>query len=187
MLADEIMQVREHSDLLVSARDVQDALDVLAHAIADVCAGSVPVALCVMNGGLFTTSELARRWEFPLQMDYLQVTRYGGGTHGGELTWLARPQTHLAGRTVLVIDDILDRGNTLAEVLQWCRRAGARQVLSAVLVDKAVTVPRPLAADFVGLRCADRYLYGCGMDYRGYWRNLPAIHAVRAEYLARQS
>ena len=83
MLADEIMQVREHSDLLVSARDVQDALDVLAHAIADVCAGSVPVALCVMNGGLFTTSELARRWEYPLQMDYLQVTRYGGGTRGG--------------------------------------------------------------------------------------------------------
>ena len=185
--ADDIMQVREHSDVLVTAGDVQRALAAMAVDIARVCAGKAPLLLCVMNGGLFVTSELARRCDFALQMDYVQVASYGNATTGGELKWLARPQTSVVDRLVVVIDDILDRGRTLAEVVTWCLAAGATQVLSAVLVEKAIATPRAVGADFVGLRCDDRYLYGCGMDYRGYWRNLPAIHAVRPEYLARRS
>ena len=186
MASDDIMQVRSHSDVLVSAADVQRALDAMATAITRACIGRIPLLLCVMNGGLFATSEIARRCDFALQMDYVQVTRYGNTTGGGDLVWLARPQTSLGGRMVVVIDDILDRGNTLAEALGWCRAAGAAEVLSAVLVDKDIAAPRGVAADFVGVRCVDRYLYGCGMDYRGYWRNLPAIYGVRADYLARQ-
>ena len=178
------MQVRAHSDQLVSATAVQRALDAMAACFTRDWADHAPLLLCVMNGGLFTTSELARRCAFPLQMDYLQVTRYGRATSGGVLSWLARPQTPLTDRTVIVVDDILDRGNTLAEVLAWCHGAGARRVLSAVLIDKLIGTPRAITADYVGLQCVDRYLYGCGMDYRGYWRNLPAIYGVRADYLA---
>lgn len=179
------MQVRAHSDELLSADAVQRALDAMAAHITRDCADRAPLLLCVMNGGLFTTSELARRCAFPLQLDYLQVARYGNATSGGVLSWLARPQTPLTDRTVIVVDDILDRGNTLAEVMAWCRAAGARQALSAVLIDKLIDAPRAITADFVGRQCVDRYLYGCGMDYRGYWRNLPAIYGVHADYLAR--
>ena len=181
---DDIMQVRAHSDVLVSTAAVQLALDEMALRIARSCAQHDPLLLCVMNGGLFTTSEIARRCDFAMQMDYLQVSRYRSATSGGELHWLARPQVALAGRVVVVIDDILDRGNTLAEVLAWCRGEGAAEVLSAVLVDKRITAPRAIAADIVGVQCPDRYLYGCGMDYRGYWRNLPAIYGVRDDYFA---
>ena len=98
MVPDDIILVRRHSDVLVSAADVQHALDAMAAAIGRACADGTPLLLCVMNGGLFTMSEIARRCEFALQMDYLQVTRYANATRGGELTWLARPQTPLAGR-----------------------------------------------------------------------------------------
>ena len=183
VLSVDVLQVGEHSDLLVSEEGVQQALDALAAGIAADLAAADPLLICVMNGGLFTTSELARRFAFPLQMDYLQVSRYGTAVQGSQLKWLSRPQTSLVGRTVLLTDDILDRGETLAAVCAWCREAGAARVLSAVLVDKQVATPRAVRADYAAMLCPDRYLYGCGMDYRGYWRNLPAIYGVRDDYL----
>ena len=183
MLNVDVLQVGEHSDLLVSEPAVQQALDVFAAQIAADLSAADPLLLCVMNGGLFMTSELARRLAFPLQMDYLQVSRYGTAVHGNQLKWLSRPQTPLNGRTVLVTDDILDKGETLAAVCAWCHEAGAARVLSAVLVDKQVTTQRAVRADYAAIACPDRYLYGCGMDYRGYWRNLPAIYGVRDDYL----
>ena len=185
MLSDDVLRVGEHSDVLVTEAAVQQALNVFAARIAVDLATANPVLLCVMNGGLFTTSELARRLAFPLQMDNLQVSRYRAAVQGSQLHWLARPQTPLTGRTVLLTDDILDRGETLAAVCAWCREAGAARVLSAVLVDKQIASPRAVQADYAALLCPDRYLYGCGMDYRGYWRNLPAIYGVRADYLQR--
>lgn len=184
----DILQVREYSDVLVSEAEVQAALARMAAGIRDRVEGSDPVLLCVMNGGLFTTSELARRLPFPLQMDYLQVSRYREAVRGSTLSWLSRPRTAIAGRSVVVVDDILDRGETLAAVCAWCREEGAEVVLSAVLVEKMLSDPvamaaRPIAADYVAIQCPDRYLYGCGMDYRGYWRNLPAIYGVRDDYL----
>ncbi len=183
VLSVDVLQVGEHSDMLVSAAGVQRALDAFAARIAADLAAANPLLICVMNGGLFTTSELARRLAFPLQMDYLQVSRYGAAVQGSQLKWLSRPQTPLIGRTVLLTDDILDRGETLAAVCAWCREAGAARVLSAVLVDKQVATQRAVRADYVAITCPDRYLYGCGMDYRGYWRNLPAIYGVREDYL----
>ncbi len=184
----DILKVRANSDVLVSEVEVQRALDAMSGAIATRLHDRDPVLLCVMNGGLFTTSELARRLPFPMQMDYLHVSRYGNATEGSTLSWLSRPRTPIAGRTVLLTDDILDRGDTLAAVCAWCREAGAAEVLSAVLVDKRLVsadalAARPIAADFVAIACPDRYLFGCGMDYRGYWRNLPAIYGVREAYL----
>ena len=109
----------------------------------------------------------------------MHATRYRGDVRGQELEWIARPRTPLEGRTVLVLDDILDEGVTLAAILEDCRAQGARAVHSAVLVDKRIGRPRTLErADFTGLSVPDRYVFGFGMDYRGYLRNLPAIYAV---------
>jgi hypoxanthine phosphoribosyltransferase len=136
--------------------------------------------LVVMNGGLIPAGHLCTRLQFPFQLDYLHATRYSGTTRGGDLHWIARPRFPVTDRVVLVIDDIFDEGTTLAAIVAELWHNGAREVYSAVLVDKYHTRKTPgLKVDFIGLEVPDRYVFGCGMDYHEYWRNLPAIYAVR--------
>ena len=120
------------------------------------------------------------RLEFPVELDYVHATRYRGDVRGRTLEWLAHPSSDFKGRSVLIVDDILDEGITLAAIVAHCRELGAREICCAVLVDKQLGRPRALArADFTGLTVEDRYVFGCGMDYRGYFRNLPAIYALK--------
>jgi hypoxanthine phosphoribosyltransferase len=134
-----------------------------------------------MQGGLTVTGRLLPKLAFPLECGYLHATRYGLESRGGELTWLVPPPAPLKDRTLLLVDDILDEGRTLAAVADRCRQEGAGQVVTAVLVDKRHDrhLARGISADVVGLVAPDRFLFGCGMDYRGYWRNAPGIYAVK--------
>lgn len=138
--------------------------------------------LCVVTGGIIISSELALRLSFPMEIDYVHASRYGDAIHGGELQWQHRPQTDLAGRAVLLVDDIFDQGATLAGIAEFCQQQGAASVHVAVLVDKQhdrkLTTLRP---DYVGLEVDDVYVYGFGMDYRGYLRNQDAIYAIADE------
>ena len=116
---------------------------------------------------------------FPLEFDYLHATRYRDQTSGGEIEWRVFPQDLLHGRTVLILDDILDEGHTLAAIRDRCLGFGAKGFYSAVLVEKLLDHPKPIAADFVGITLPNRYVFGCGMDVNGQWRNLPSIFAMR--------
>ncbi len=158
---------------------VRAALQRVAGEINSALADADPVLLCAMIGGLAFAGQLLPLLCFPHQLDYLHVTRYRGATAGGELQWRARPTTPLADRTVLILDDIFDEGATLAAMLDYCRGAGTRHVFSAVLVDKrhARKVP-DIRPDFIGLTVDDHYVFGCGMDYRGYLRHTAGIYAV---------
>jgi hypoxanthine phosphoribosyltransferase len=170
------------SDVLHDRAAVAAAYDRLAADIERALGARDPLLLCVMVGGLMPAAELARRFGFPFQLDYLHATRYRGDTRGAALEWRARPSLPLAGRCVLLVDDILDEGVTLRAVAADCRARGAAEVRIAVLVkkDHARRVAG-VEADFVGLRVPDRYVFGCGMDYREYHRNLPEIRALREE------
>lgn len=169
------------ADLLHSQTTVEQALDQMADAITGQLQDSLPVVLSVMNGGLVMAGQLLTRLAFPLEQGYLHATRYRGELSGSaDLQWQALPSVALEGRTVLILDDIYDEGHTLAEVVRACQAQGAERVLTAVLVDKqherkndSVTI------DFCGLQVPDRYVFGFGMDYRGYWRNAPGIYALK--------
>ena len=176
---DEAIRIRETARQLVSPAQVRAALDRMAAAAGEVLAEKNPLVLAVMNGGAFTAVELCQRLGFPHELDFVHVTRYDGELVGGELSWRAWPDRDLSGRTVLVIDDIVDHGDTLDAICQRLRRAGAGRVYVAVLVVKRLDRPRVrLDADFAGLEVEDVYVFGCGMDYKGYWRGLQGIYAV---------
>jgi hypoxanthine phosphoribosyltransferase len=135
-----------------------------------------------MDGGVFTAVELSRHFAFPQEFDYVDVTRYGRNVTGGALKWRVRPRAALAGRTVLVVDDILDRGQTLRALMAELRRVRVAKAYTAVLVVKQVGGGRPRPrVDAVGLDVADVYVFGCGMDYRGYWRELRGIYALNTD------
>ncbi|MEW6354166.1 MAG: hypoxanthine-guanine phosphoribosyltransferase [Pseudomonadota bacterium] len=177
--AQQALDVYVHADRLYSKTDVEQALQRMAEQITARLKESNPLVLCVMTGGIIPAGKLLTRLDFPLQLDYIHATRYRGKTQGGELHWLVRPSIPLQDRTLLIIDDILDEGLTLAAIIADCKAAGAREVYSAVLVDKLHDRKNGVQADFVGLTVEDRYVFGYGMDYKGYLRNAPGIFAVK--------
>ncbi len=177
----EMNQILAEADCLVPESQVHNAIDTMAKAITARLKDSNPLLFCVMNGGLILTGQLLPRLHFPVQAEYLHATRYRQETTGGILEWKLRPEQALQGRTVLIVDDILDEGTTLDAIAEFCQAQGAAEVLTAVLVDKQHDrKARPgLKADFTGLEVEDRFLFGFGMDYKGYWRNAPGIYAVK--------
>lgn len=176
---DAVAALRE-ADLLHSAESVNAAYDRLAAEIGAKLRDSNPLVLCVMIGGMLPTVEILRRMEFPHEVDYLHATRYRGETSGREIIWKVSPSANLAGRTVLVIDDILDEGHTLAAIQEAIRAQDVQALYTAVLVEKQHERRNPDArVDFVGLRVPDRYVFGGGMDYRNQLRFAPGIYAVK--------
>lgn len=169
------------TELLHGATEVELVLDQLASHIADALSDLFPVALCVMGGAVVFAGKLLPRLAFPLEFDYLHATRYRDGTRGGEIEWAVLPRKDLTGRVVLLMDDILDEGHTLAAAKARLLELGAADVKIAVLADKDIGVDKPVAADFVGLRLPNRYVLGMGMDAFGLWRNLPGIYALKEE------
>lgn len=165
------------SDLVYTEAEVEAAISACARAIGEVLAARDPIVICVMNGGLPYTAALLARMAFPLQLDHVYATRFAG-TDGGKLEWRTFPRRSFEGRDVLVVDDVLDRGITLRAVRERLLEAGASRVLTTVLADKGLP-DRGIVADFAALDCPDRYLFGWGMDYHGYFRNLREIRALR--------
>ncbi|MEW6446242.1 MAG: hypoxanthine-guanine phosphoribosyltransferase [Pseudomonadota bacterium] len=182
MDAGKLNALLDRAECLVDAGTMHAVYDRLADEIRAELADAMPLVLVVMTGGLIPAGKLLARFDFPLEIDYLHVTRYGDATRGGELRWLARPRLSMARRHVLVIDDIFDEGITLKAIVEACHLEGAASVRSVAPVNKLH--PRKVEGfrpDFIGLSVEDRFLIGEGMDYRGYFRNLNGIHALPEE------
>jgi len=178
---EELNTIMAEADLLKSEQELEQAMDQLAADITERLQGSMPVVYSIMNGGLIFSGKLLPKMNFPLEVGYMHATRYRGDTSGStDLQWQALPSVPMDGRTVLILDDIFDEGNTLAEVIEACKAQGAKEVLTAVLINKVHDRKNTdLKVDFCGLDVEDRYVFGMGMDYRGYWRNAPGIYAVK--------
>ena len=166
------------SEEVVSAAEVQAALERMAGEISTRLAGRNPLVVTVMNGGLVFAGQLLPRLPFALELSYVHVRRYGRETKGGELVWIAGPHESVTGRTVLLLDDILDEGQTLLAIRSRFFELGATQVLLAAFALKIRRNPPSVMADFIGLRVPDRFVFGFGMDVGGSWRNLPSIRAL---------
>lgn len=169
------------AELLYGQAEVERALDHLAGRISQRLADSYPIALGVMGGAVVFAGQLLPRLAFPLQFDYLHATRYRDGTRGGEIEWCALPRGEVRDRVILLLDDILDEGHTLAAVRAKLLELGAARVEIAVMADKDLGRAKPVQADYVGLVVPDRYVFGMGMDAYGLWRNLPGIYALKEE------
>jgi hypoxanthine phosphoribosyltransferase len=142
-----------------------------------------PLVLGVMGGAVIFTGNLLPQLTFPLEFDYIHVSRYGDDDQGGAVVWKVIPRPNVAGRVIIVLDDILDEGETLAHVKQRLLDMGAAEVVLAVFADKAIAKAKPVQADIVGLTIPDRFVVGFGMDVHGYWRNLPDLWAINPEDL----
>lgn len=178
---EEAKEVYANAECLISATEIERAYDQMADDITRDLARANPILMCVMMGGMQATVELGKRLTFPFELDYLHATRYRGRTTGGGLIWKANPGLSIINRHVLIVDDILDEGHTLAAIIQSLEAQGVASVHTAMLLkkDHGRCVP-DLHADYIGARVPDRFVFGAGMDYKGYFRQLTGVWA-RAE------
>jgi hypoxanthine phosphoribosyltransferase len=163
------------AEVVFTQAQVAAAIDRLAVAMTVSLQDQNPICLSVMQGGLYLSGQLMQRMVFPLQQGYVDVSRYREATQGGDLRWQGAEHPPLADRTVVLIDDVLDEGHTMAYLQQWAVQAGAKKVFIAVLADKNKS---SVSADYSALACPDRFLFGCGMDIHGYGRNLSTLYAL---------
>jgi len=180
---DSILQVEEmynKAKCLFTKREVEEALDNMATAINNEINDERPIFLCVLVGGIVPLGNLLTRLSFPLELDYAYASRYAGNTTGSEIVWKIKPRAEMKGRTVVIVDDILDGGVTLATIRDYCIEQHAKKIYTAVLVDKQR--PREVSnlqhADFTGLVVPDVWVVGYGLDYKEYMRNLPGIYVI---------
>ena len=179
MNSDEARRLLDSAELIVGESEVAAAVRRVAEAINAALSESNPLVLAVMGGATIFAGHLLPQLCFPLEYDYLHATRYGDSTTGGELAWVVEPRSPVAGRTVLLIDDILDEGITLAAIRDRLLKQGALRCLTAVFADKDIGHDKPITPDYIGLTLPNRYVFGFGMDVKGAWRNLPAIYALK--------
>jgi len=174
-----LADIMQRAELLHDRPTIEDAIDQMAEHISLRLVGERPIYVTVLTGGLIIAGMLAPRIKVDLDFDYVHVTRYRGATSGGDLEWKASPRHDFAGRIVLLVDDILDHGNTLDALRRFAYAQGAKKVYIAVLVRKIHNRCLPgMEADFVGLTVPDRYVFGCGMDVEEHGRNLFGIYAI---------
>ena len=167
--------------VLFDAPTIARRVEALGRELAEAYAGRVPVLVAVMKGGALFLADLVRAWPGPMDLEFITAASYEGTEPGAvRLTLPADLAERVAGRDVLVVDDIFDTGATLAAVADALRRAGAREVRSVVLLRKRLPGPaRPRhEPDWVGFEVEDRFVVGYGLDYRGRFRNLPYIAAL---------
>ena len=169
----------QDSDPVAGADQVRAAILDVARQIEQKLSGEYPLVLAVMVGAVVFAGQLLPLLRFPLDFDYIHASRYGSQTQGTGVQWRVSPPDLVQGRTVLIVDDILDRGDTMHAIRSRLLELGAKAFYCAVLVEKALQKPKPASADFVGLTIPDRFVFGCGMDAKGYWRNLPEIRAMK--------
>lgn len=183
-IPERIKEVYKKATCIYDKQAVETALDRMAQEITAKVSKSSPVFICVLQGAIVPLGNLLPRLPFPLELDYAHATRYTGKTQGGEIVWKAKPQVNLKNRTVVIVDDILDEGITLAIIKNYCIEQGAKEVLTAVLIDKKKERKEDglKDADFKGLVIENLFVFGYGLDYEEYLRNAPGIYAVAEEH-----
>ena len=185
--ADRARKLLESAVLIHDQDAVQDAIKQVAAKLnahfGQADSPEFPLVLGVMGGAVVFTGQLLPLLTFPLEFDYIHVTRYGDDDHGGKVVWKVIPRSNVEGRAVIVLDDILDEGETLAQVKQRLLDMGASNVVLAVMANKVINKAKPIQADYFGLSLPNEFVVGCGMDAYGYWRNLPGIWAIQKDSL----
>lgn len=171
-------QLLANSSLVHSAEEVEFAIDAVANQINQQFKDSAIVLICVMTGGLYFTGKLLSKLLMPVELDYVQASRYHTNLSGGDLVWSKFPTQDLQNKVVLLVDDILDEGITLKAVHSKCIALGAKAVNIVILADKMNHLAKPIKADFTALTVPNLFVFGCGMDAHGWWRNLPEIRAI---------
>lgn len=169
----------EISDVLISEAALARRIKSLAREIQRDYRGKDLVIVSLLNGTVLFLADLIRHLNLPLRLDFMGVSSYGSGTESRELVFTKELRIDVKGREVLLIDDILDTGNTMAAVLKKLCALQPRRIRTCVLLDKPERRLKRVAADYVGFVIPNEFVVGYGLDYAERYRNLPFIGVLK--------
>lgn len=169
------------TEVLISADRIQDKVKDLAAQIDRDYAGTDLLLLCILRGGVVFLSDLMRRLTVPHTVDFMAVSSYGKGARksSGQVQITFDLRTSIEDRDVLVVEDIIDSGHTLASVLELLRARHPRSLEVCVLLDKIERREVEIPLRYRGFIIPDRYVFGYGLDIDEYLRNLPHVAALK--------
>ena len=165
---------------LFSKADIDKRIAEMGAEITRDLAGSDLIALCVLKGAMFFCSDLMRHIAFDVALDFIQVSSYGDQkTSSGVVTLLKEPQLDMHGKSVLIVEDIIDSGLSMNEVFRYIKLdKGAREVRTATFLDKPAARKIDFKADYVGFSIDPKFVIGYGLDYAEKYRNIPEIQVL---------
>lgn len=167
--------------VLVTEREIEAAVDALAAQLTEDVGDRNPLLVGVLIGAFVFMSDLLRRFDFPLEADFINASSYGDCTDPGALEIVCEMMCDVAGRHVVIVDDIADTGQTLKALMQMLQERGAASVRTCCLLDKPERRTCNFQPDYVGVTIPDQFVVGYGLDYAGKYRNLPFVGVLRPE------
>ena len=174
------MMEQDMQQILFTQDQVAARVQELAAQITRDYAGKTPLVVGVLRGSFIFMADLVRHLDLPLTLDFMAASSYGAGTTSSGLVNI-RLDLHddIAGRDVLLVEDILDTGNTLSKLVAELKGRHPASLKLCVLLDKPERRTRPLEADYVGITIPDAFVVGCGLDYDQKYRQLPYIGVLK--------
>ncbi|NCD42658.1 MAG: hypoxanthine phosphoribosyltransferase [Bacteroidia bacterium] len=167
----------------ISIRDTEldAATRCIAQAINRDIRGKNPLFLCILNGAFMFAADLMKKITIPCQLSFVKVASYEGTTTTNHLANLIGLTENIAGRTVIVVEDIIDTGYTMEQIIAMLHERGAAEVRIATLFFKPDSFQCKYAIDYIGMEIPNDFIVGYGLDYDGYGRNLPHIYSLLSE------
>jgi hypoxanthine phosphoribosyltransferase len=162
----------------LSTEQIDDAVSSIARRITADLKDEKPIFLGILNGSFIFASDLIRKLDFPMHVSFVKVASYIGTRSTGAVTELIGLNESLIGQTVVVIEDIVDSGNTIEKIVKLLKDHGVKDVKIATLLLKPKAYKKNIKIDYVALEIPDDFVVGYGLDYDGWGRNIPGIYKI---------
>ena len=170
--------ILKQSSILYSSREIHLAIKNIAEEINQDIQSDVLYVLTVMNGGLFFSAHLIPLLKHTIHHDYIHATRYGNKAKGGLVHWIKDPDDIIKGKNILLVDDILDEGVTLSQIISKCKKMGAKNIFYTALFNKLIDKEKTILPSYHVLNVPNKFVFGFGLDYKGFGRALPDLHII---------
>lgn len=166
-------------ELFLSQETIEKAIDKIAAAMSKDLEGKNPLFICVLNGSFMFASELMKRISTPSELSFVKMTSYDGLASSGDVREVYGLEEDVTGRTLIIIEDIVDTGNTMVRMIGELSAKGAKEVKVATMLLKPEALINDVKLDYVALEIPSDFIVGYGLDYDGYGRNFPDIYKIR--------
>ncbi len=163
----------------ISAQEIDFALETMASQVEADFADETPVFIGVLNGSFMVVSDFMKHYKKPCEVSFIKLASYEGTTSTNEVKQLIGLNQDLTGRTVIVIEDIVDTGNTVVELKELFKKKNVKHLKIATLFFKPEAFKKELKLDYIGIRIPNKFIVGFGLDYDGLGRNLPEVYQLK--------
>jgi len=175
-----VIQIHDkHFVPFITAEEIDEVIDRMARQAQEDLKDEVPVFIGVLNGSFMVVSDFVKKYTEPCEVSFVKLASYEGMTTTSEVKQLIGLNQNLEGRSVVVIEDIVDTGNTVAELKKIFEGHNLKQLKIATLFFKPEAYTKDIKLDYVGFEIPDKFIVGYGLDYDGLGRNLPQVYQLK--------